>query len=66
MNHDPLTTDLWITPLMGAAHFYPKGSPDALCGFGWQSQTWNVETSKPDNCCEACDRAVQRRGVSHT
>lgn len=51
---DPRTNDLWLTPLMGPAHFYPKGSPTALCGFPWQSMFWDGGKKQPQNVCPEC------------
>jgi hypothetical protein len=53
---DPLTEDLWITPLMGPAHLFPAGQSTALCGRPWIGQAWNGERERPalNLCCSRC------------
>lgn len=63
--YDPLVHDLWVEPLYGAAHFFPRSKEKALCGFPWPKMScWSVSRKKPDNYwCLNCER-IKETGMS--
>lgn len=55
---DPLTQDLWVTPLVGVeAHLWKAGSPTSVCGKPWEmaAQAWDCCIDRPTTYyCKRC------------
>lgn len=63
MKLDPLTQDIWFTPLASTGvHLWTKGSATSVCGLPWSiaANAWHATLRPPDmHACPVCSREPQ-------